>query len=143
MIGWLLEPFERVALDTVGLWYVVTTVLGFGVVYIFENIIGVDMDSQIPEHWSFGKTLFATVVFAPIVEEITARILPHYLGVGFWGMLVLTAFWAIMHGRHALTALLHGVVLLKLVFGGFYVEAIALHAFHNLWATLYMFRYSR
>ncbi len=133
---WLIEPFERIALDTVGIWYFVTVVVMVGLSAIAEKAFGLENEDPFPDDWGLGMMLFTAAVVAPILEEGLFRILPMKLGFGVAAIVACSVVWAFLHGKRWLFIMITVPLYVKLALSGFFVELILLHAFHNTWAVV-------
>lgn len=133
---WLFEPFNRVALETVGLWWFVAFMIVIGLSALGYALgINPDVDLFPDDMGPLGKVL-TVVVAAPLIEETIFRILPSIMGASFEVMLGLTVLWVLLHGKRFPVIALFAPIYLKLALGGFLVEAIVVHAIHNTIAVI-------
>jgi len=74
---------------------------------------------------------FVCVVF---LENCLMKIVPMRM-FGVWGLYVGHILWAMLHIKIPiiLAALILGILELRLISGGLYGHAIAMHLFHDLW----------
>lgn len=131
----LVEPFERVAIETVGVWYACSLVSMYAVAYVTENILGfqVTPDGSIfPDNFDLKDKLISAGIIAPIVEEGGFRILPALLFGATASIITTTSvIWALVHGRRGIVILPLVPIFVKLTLAGFFVEMIVLHVVHN------------
>lgn len=133
---WLVEPFERFAIDTVGVWYLGTMVVLFSLAYAVKAL-GAEMDGPFGDDDTLTEKLFVVSVIAPIFEESIFRVGPVLLlGLGMPGVVVCSVVWALLHGKRWFFILLMVPLYVKLTLGGFLIELFVVHAFHNAWIAV-------
>lgn len=133
---WLFEPFQEVALGTVGLWWAVPFValLVFGMV--LKHGFGIEYSPDVfPDGMGPAGKVLTAVIAAPILEEGIFRIIPSLIGFTFEGMLIATVIWVLLHGKRFPVVALFAPIYLKLALGGFLLELVLVHGFHNAIAT--------
>jgi len=72
----------------------------------------------------------AAVLVAPVMEELVFRGIPWVLGTTT-GVILGSILWTLLHLRSAPVVLVSVPLYLKLWLGGFWIEAILVHAVHN------------
>jgi len=133
---WLFEPFARFALDTVGLWYIVTVVLMILPGALAQYFLGWETDDPFPDDYGLGMKLFTASILAPLLEETLFRILPVELGLSLAAIVAISVVWAALHGKRGVLILITVPLYVKMALAGMYVEMMLLHAFHNTWLVL-------
>lgn len=129
---WLFEPFSRVALETVGVWYAVSFLLTIGLAIASVPIIGKsNLLRRMVDSMGYPLSFFLLVVVTPVFEEVAFRIIPaHFIG-GVEAVIYGSVIWVFLHGKRFFVLIPLAPVFIKLAAGGFYVEVIVLHAIHN------------
>jgi predicted anti-sigma-YlaC factor YlaD len=130
----LFEPFDRFALDTVGVWYIATMVVIL-VLGAIGKRLGLEAENPL-EGYTLTEKLLLAAVGSPIAEEIIFRIFPMWLGVGATGIIALSVLWALLHGKRWLLIMITVPLYVKMALAGMFIELILVHAFHNTWAVL-------
>lgn len=130
----LVEPFSRFALDTVGVWYLGTLAVIF-VLGGIGKLLGLEPENPLEGYALWEKLALASVA-APIFEELIFRIGPMWLGASATAMLVASVIWAFLHGKRWLLIIVTVPLYLKMALAGMFIELILVHAFHNTWAVL-------
>jgi len=130
----LFEPFNRFALETVGVWYVGTLVVMFSLGYL-AKALGVETENPLEGHSLVEKLALAGVA-APVFEELVFRIAPMWLGLSTTAVIVVSVVWAFLHGKRWLLIMVTVPLYVKMALAGMFVELIFVHAFHNTWAVL-------
>jgi len=130
----LVEPFSRFALDTVGVWYLGTLAVMFALGAI-GKLLGLEAENPLEGYALWEKLALASVA-APIFEELIFRIGPMWLGASATAMLVASVIWAFLHGKRWLLIIVTVPLYLKMALAGMFIELILVHAFHNTWAVL-------
>lgn len=136
MIEWLFEPFTRFALDTVGVWYLVTVVLMLAPGFLAQYVFGWDANDPFPDYYNVWQKLITAGILAPLIEETIFRILPVELGLGVTAVIAASVVWAFLHGKRGLLILISVPLYVKMALAGMYVEMMLVHAFHNTWLVL-------
>lgn len=130
----LVEPFSRFALDTVGVWYVATLVVMF-VLSGIGKVLGLEAENPLEGYALWEKLALASVA-APIFEELIFRIGPMWLGLSTTAVIGASVVWAFLHGKRWVLIMVTVPLYVKMALAGMFVELILLHAFHNTWAVL-------
>lgn len=129
------EPFEYAGLDNIGLWLLVTWVATVLVSFLLDDVLEVRDRELIFEKLDDIEpgplAANIVIVFAPVVEEIAFRWLPVYFDLSMPVIVGASLLWVVGHGKTAPETLLMVPILLKLVLGGFILEAIVVHALVN------------
>lgn len=129
------EPFDRVALDTVGIWFVGTFVACYVVENIHTRLFGVVEQS----HASWLDLFSGAVIAAPVIEEVIFRMVPYIVTNGsIHAIGIASAVWAMLHDR-PLVILVTVPLFVKLAGAGLFWWAMGVHALHNgiLFAVMY------
>lgn len=127
MIG-LFEPFTEFSLATVGVWYVVTTIamIALAVIFHYAGIGDVDLSD-----WGNMKLILVAAIGGPIMEELVFRGIPMYLDGGLTAILFGSLIWTMLHDERAFIVAVSVPLYVKLWLGGFWLEAMFVHMFHN------------
>lgn len=131
MIKRLVEPFDRLSIVQVAVWYLPAVALQLTLSRVLYSSGGGGLSDMVPDGVRERDFIFAVVVVAPPVEEFLFRGVPdRFFGTdraAFWSSVI----WSLNHGRTAPMAAVLAPVFTKLWRGGYRREAILLHAAHN------------
>lgn len=131
-LSWLIEPFATWDAVLVAKWYGAIVITTIALAYLHEAMgveFGVEAKlKQIPG----GFLIMAIGFIMPALEELIFRGIPAYFNMGLTAMIAGTVIWALLHRKRVLIIAPMGVLFLKLWLSGFWIEAIAIHALHNL-----------
>lgn len=133
---WLFEPFTEFALDTVGLWYIVTVIVMLLPDGLAKWAFGWETDDPFPDSYGLKEKLFTASILAPLLEESIFRILPVELGLSTTAVIAVSVVWAFLHGKRGLLILVTVPLYVKMALAGMYVEMMFIHFFHNTWLVL-------
>lgn len=128
---WLFQPFESFSLGTVGLWYVVSTVLMLFVSSVYQQFA--EIDNPIPDSMTVREAAIAVILVMPVLEELLFRIAPVWGGASALTVIGLSLVWALIHGKRFPIILCVVPFYVKLALGGFLIHLIVVHILHNGW----------
>lgn len=154
---WLFEPFHNLTVGTFLRWMIATSVIAILVGTFRRKVLGIESES-ILEKTTPLEGLFKVTVLAPLLEEIVLRgglsFLIAWIAFGDQGiimdatispfglpfpiatisvLIVVSVFWALLHNRSAMSAMVSVPLFVKLWAGGYIGTAIFAHALHNTW----------